>query len=194
MERIRRFFKGEKEEKPEDKSAEEVEEAEVAEEPEVEEKPAPVKAPETIEAIVEEAAVEEIRGAIPYHDSLRNRLMYMFGDVVSAADLEGPDFFKLEFMAMGERFNIVKPERGDVELNMGTASDEDVFIRISNEVVQELLSAETFSKFSDIYMRYYKNADSGKFVKIEIRKDITDLNRRGYARVPLLRLLVGQVR
>ena len=192
MERIRRFFKGEKEKEPEDETEEE--RAGVTVEASVEDKPAPVEVPETTEVPVEEAAVEEIRGAIPYHESLPNRLMYMFGDLVSAADLKGPDFFKLEFMAMGERFNIVKPERGDVELKMGSASDEDVFIRISNDVVQELLSAATFSQFSDIYMRYYKIADAGKFVKIEIRKYITDLNRRGYARVPLLRLLVGQAR
>jgi hypothetical protein len=43
-------------------------------------------------------------------------------------------------------------------------------------------------------MKYYKNPEAGKFVKIELRKDVNGLNRRGYARVPLLKLLIGMTR
>ena len=95
---------------------------------------------------------------------------------------------------MGERFNVRKESLGEIAFGTGTAPDEDVFIRISNEAVKELLSAATFNEFVDIYMKYYKNPDGSKFVKIELRKDISSLNRRGYARVPLLKLLVGQIR
>ena len=83
---------------------------------------------------------------------------------------------------------------GEFSITIGKAPDEDAFIRISNDVMKELLSAATFSDFSDTYMKYYKNAEAGLFVKIELRKDITALNRRGYARVPVLRVLIGTIR
>ncbi|MFW9911027.1 MAG: hypothetical protein ACFFEU_01050 [Candidatus Thorarchaeota archaeon] len=131
---------------------------------------------------------------IPYHSEIVDRLKYMFQDATIAANIEGPDEFTIEFMAMGERFNFIKEARGEVKFGTGTAPDEDVFIRISNDAVTDLLSAPNFEEFRQIYMKYYRNPEAGKFVKIELRKDLVWMNRQGYARVPLLKLLVGQVR
>ena len=114
----------------------------------------------------------------------------MLNDPKMADGLEGTHAFTLEFMAMGERFWISKAPLGDIETKIGKASDEDAHIRISNE----LLNAATFSQFSEIYLKYYKHSDAGKFIKIEARKPITDMNRRGYARVPVLKLLIGAAR
>ncbi|TFG15032.1 hypothetical protein EU537_01980 [Candidatus Thorarchaeota archaeon] len=83
---------------------------------------------------------------------------------------------------------------GEVKIESGTSPEEDVFIRIANDVTQELLDAPSFEKFSEIYLKYYKDPGPGKFVKIELRKPITNLNRRGYARVPTLKLLIGAAR
>ncbi|TXT57768.1 MAG: hypothetical protein BAJATHORv1_10475 [Candidatus Thorarchaeota archaeon] len=138
--------------------------------------------------------ISERGGTIPYHDSIIDRLKYMFNDSTICDCLEGPDEFRIEFMAMGERFHVSKPSNDEVEFGSGPVSDEDVFIRISNDVVKELLNAATFSEFTDIYMQYYKNSEPGKFVKIELRKPIGQLNRNGYARVPILKLLVGTIR
>ena len=131
---------------------------------------------------------------IPYHSEITDRLRYMFQDANIATNIEGPDEFTIEFMAMGERFNFIKEARGEVKFGTGTAPDEDVFIRISNDAVTELLSVPNFQEFRQIYMKYYRNPEAGKFVKIELRKDLVWMNRQGYARVPLLKLLVGQVR
>ncbi|MBD3406225.1 MAG: hypothetical protein GF411_08965 [Candidatus Lokiarchaeota archaeon] len=149
---------------------------------------------ESAAAEVDSTPIAERGGTIPYHDSITDRLKYMFADSTICDCLEGPDEFRIEFMAMGERFNVSKPANDEVKFGSGAISDEDVFIRISNDVVKELLSAATFSEFSDIYMQYYKNSEPGKFVKIELRKPIGQLNRNGYARVPILKLLVGTVR
>ena len=186
---------------------EEKEEAQAEEAPAVEE-----AAPETEPVEVSEEAVEAVEpepeievepdepfpedgaATIPYHSEITDRLKYMFQDANIAANIEGPDEFTIEFMAMGERFNFIKEARGEVKFGTGTAPDEDVFIRISNDAVAELLSAPNLEEFRQIYIKYYRNPEAGKFVKIELRKDLVWMNRQGYARVPLLKLLVGQVR
>jgi hypothetical protein len=204
MERIKRFFKGkEEEEEPAEEATEEVAE-EVPEEPEAPPEIEPVEAPvepepveeyeEVSEFAPEEEVSVEVGGTMPYHANFQERLKYMFADPEIGAGIEAPDSFMIEFMAEGERFYITKPSMGEFSIVIGKAPDEDAFIRISNDVMKELLSAATFSEFSDIYMKYYKNAEAGMFVKIELRKDITTLNRRGYARVPVLRTLIGEVR
>ncbi|MBY8996826.1 MAG: hypothetical protein KGD60_03770 [Candidatus Thorarchaeota archaeon] len=139
--------------------------------------------------------VPEGRGdTIPYHDSIQDRLVYMLNDSKMADGLEGTHAFELEFMAMGERFWIGKAALGEIETKVGKAADEDAHIRISNDAVSELLTAATFSTFSELYLQYYKTSDAGKFIKIEARKPISDMNRRGYARVPVLKLLIGAAR
>jgi hypothetical protein len=195
MERIRKFLgKDEEEEKPEEKveAPEPEAPAEPAAEPESEPESEPEVEPEP-EVEIEEAPADR-KSTIPYHSEFTDRLKFLFNEPSISGSIEGPDEFSLEFMAMGERFNIIKEARGEIKFASGTAPDEDVFIRVSNDVVAELLSAATFDEFSKIYMKYYKGAEAGKFVKIELRKDISSMNRRGYARVPLLKLLVGQVR
>jgi hypothetical protein len=154
------------------------------------------------EATEEESAATEVaepvpegRGdTIPYHDSIQDRLVYMLNDPKMADGLEGTHEFELEFMAMGERFWISKAPLGEIQTKVGKAVDEDAHIRISNDAVSELLNAATFSKFSELYLQYYKKSDAGKFIKIEARKPISDMNRRGYARVPVLKLLIGAAR
>lgn len=131
---------------------------------------------------------------IPYHSSLQDRLKYLLTEPVWADSIEAPDHFSLEFMTMGERFHVTKESMGEVKIESGTSPEEDVFIRIANDVTQELLDAPSFEKFSEIYLKYYKDPGPGKFVKIELRKPITNLNRRGYARVPTLKLLIGAAR
>ena len=143
-----------------------------------------------------EPPVERVRQAetIPYHDSLPKRLRYLLEESSIASTIEGPDEFSIELMASGERTWIKKNANGPIEYGSGAVPDEDVFIRVSDDVVSELLNASTFEEFSKIYMQYYRNSGPGKYVKIELRKAISDLNRRGYARVPLLKLLVGAAR
>ena len=198
MDRIKKLL-GREEEKEAAKAEEapaaeeavpEAEAAEVAEgavEPESELEP-------EIEAELDEAFPVDGAATIPYHSEITDRLKYMFHDANIAANIEGPDEFTIEFMAMGERFNFIKDARGEVKFNTGAAPDEDVFIRISNDAVAELLSAPNFEEFRQIYMKYYRRPEAGRFVKIELRKDLVWMNRQGYARVPLLKLLVGQVR
>jgi len=156
------------------------------------------KEPDMEEAAAEEITTEEVpvgrESTIPYHASIQDRLMYMFNDSRMGAGIEGTDEFYLEFMAMGERFWIGKVPLGQVTIKAGAMTDQDAHVRISNDVVAELLSAASFSEFSKIFMHYYKNAEAGKFIKIEVRKPITDLNRRGYARVPVMKLLIGSAR
>jgi hypothetical protein len=151
-------------------------------------------APEEVEATAETTLSTEGSVTIPYHATFQDRLKYMLTEDPLASSIEAPDEFKLELMAMGERFTVVKKSMGEVELSTGAAPDEDVFIRVSNDAVSELLSAANFTDFSKLYLKYYKNAEAGKFVKIELRKSITELNRRGYARVPALKLLIGAAR
>ena len=95
---------------------------------------------------------------------------------------------------MGERFGIEKASMGDIELKSGSAKDNDAHIRIANDTVSDLLSASTYAEFKEIYLSFYKNPEAGKFVKIEMYEDVSNLNRRGYARVPLLKLLIGAAR
>jgi hypothetical protein len=159
-------------------------------------------ATETEETVDEEPAATEVADAvpegrgdtIPYHDSIQDRLVYMLNDPRMADGLEGTHEFTLEFMAMGERFWISKAPLGEIETKVGKAADEDAHIRISNDAVSELLTAATFAQFSELYLKYYKTSDAGKFIKIEARKPISDMNRRGYARVPVLKLLIGAAR
>jgi len=175
------------------------EEQEIAEDTQTDD----VQAEET-EPSVEEAAKAEItttegvpvgrESTIPYHASIQERLMYMFNDSRTGAGIEGTDEFYIEFMAMGERFWIGKVPLGQVSIKAGAMTDQDAHVRMSNDVVAELLSAANFSEFSKIFLQYYKNAEAGKFIKIEVRKPITDLNRRGYARVPIMKLLIGAAR
>jgi hypothetical protein len=183
---IRRILgKDEEEEEVQEPEAEEAEEV-VETEPESEPTP---------EAQDEIEAPPESRGdTLPYHSAIQDRLMYLFKDQNTGSGIEGTDEFTLEFMAMGERFSIGKAQLGEVELKPGSSSDHDAHIRIANELVPDLLSAATFYEFSKMYLNYYKNAEAGKFVKIEVRKPITDLNRRGYARVPIMKLLIGAAR
>ena len=166
--------------------------------PEIEDAP-----DENLDAVaeVEESATEvtepipEGRGdTIPYHDSIQDRIVYMLNDAKMADGLEGTHEFTLEFMAMGERFWIGKVALGAIETKIGKAADEDAHIRISNDAVSDLLNAATFSEFSRLYLQYYKTSEAGKFIKIEARKPISDMNRRGYARVPVLKLLIGAAR
>ncbi len=188
---IRKLFGRKKEkEKPDEKSVEVIEEA-AEDAPAEKAEVLPVE--EAIEGPEEESIAAEIGATVPYHDSFPNRLLYMFS-AEPGAGVEAPDEFSLEFMAMGERFYFAKAAMGEIEFKTGTITDEDVFIRIGEDVVKDLLAAATFSEFSTIYLRYYKNPEPGKFVKIELRKPVGDLNKRGYARVPLLKLLIGTAR
>jgi hypothetical protein len=196
MERIKKLF-GRDEEKGKDESPA-AGQTTSAEEAPIEVAEEPVKPEKTAESgvVAEPDAPFPVDGAatIPYHSEITDRLKYMFQDSNIAANIEGPDEFTIEFMAMGERFNFIKEPRGEIKFGTGSAPDEDVFIRISNDAVAELLGAPNFEEFRQIYMKYYKNPDAGKFVKIELRKDLVWMNRQGYARVPLLKLLVGQLR
>ncbi|MGQ4871436.1 MAG: hypothetical protein ACP6IT_06340 [Candidatus Thorarchaeota archaeon] len=200
---IRRLFgrkKKEEEAEPEVEPAEESVAAEAAESaPESETAAVTEEAPSAEEVVEEESAEAETVAVrrddtIPYHDSLPRRLRYLLEETSIASTVEGPDEFSLEIMAMGERVWIKKAANGPIEYGTGAIPDEDVFIRVSNDVVRELLDAPNFEEFSRIYMHYYRNSEPGKYVKIELRKSITDLNRRGYARNPLLKLLVGAAR
>jgi len=189
-----RFFKRKKDEKSEEGTAEAepVKDAEAETTEEVAEEET-VDAPEVAEEAAEEVSVG--RGeTIPYHSEIQDRLMYMFNDPSIGGGIEGTDEFYIEFMAMGERFWIGKAPLGDIEIKTGAMTDQDAHVRIANDVVSDLLSAATFVEFSKIYLQYYKSAEAGKFVKIEVRKPITDLNRRGYARVPIMKLLIGSAR
>ncbi|MHA1772281.1 MAG: hypothetical protein ACTSYL_00700 [Candidatus Thorarchaeota archaeon] len=202
---MRRLFGRKKDEEEEKDEKEEISEStgdELTEEPATEaaeEIEAPAEAMEEAEAPAEETAepaVERVRRAetIPYHDSLPRRLKYLLEESPIASTIEGPDEFSIELMASGERTWIKKASNGPLEYGTGAIPDEDVFIRVSDDVVSELLNAPTFEEFSRIYMQFYRNSEPGKYVKIELRKSISDLNRRGYARVPVLKLLVGAVR
>jgi len=184
-----RFFRRKKDEEKDDGTAdgEPVEAGETAEEKTVD-------APEAADETVTEEVSAGRGDTIPYHSEIQDRLMYMFNDSGMGGGIEGTDEFYLEFMAMGERFWIGKAPLGTIELKTGTMTDQDAHIRIANDVVSDLLSAATFAEFSKIYIQYYKSAEAGKFVKIEVRKPITDLNRRGYARVPIMKLLIGAAR
>ncbi|NHI89349.1 MAG: hypothetical protein EAX87_07495 [Candidatus Thorarchaeota archaeon] len=189
-----RFFRRKKKDKDETKQLPEEETITTTNEAAPSEPEAPAEPAEEVAEPAAEVAepVPEGRGdIIPYHDSIQDRLEYMLNDPKMADGLEGTHKFMLEFMAMGERFWIGKAPLGKIETKVGKADDEDAHIRISNDAVAELLGAATFSEFSKIYLKYYKNSDAGKFVKIEARKPIIDLNRRGYARVPVLKLLIG---
>jgi len=189
-----RFFRRKKDENKDEGTAEaesvEAAEAEIVEE-ETEEV---VEAPEATEEKVAEDVSTGRAETMPYHSEIQDRLMYMFNDPSIGGGIEGTDEFYIEFMAMGERFWIGKAPLGEVELKTGSMTDQDAHVRISNDVVSDLLSAATFVEFSKIYLEYYKNSEAGKFVKIEVRKPITDLNRRGYARVPIMKLLIGSAR
>lgn len=189
-----RFFRRQKkdEEKADSKPVEEP--AAVIEDEVAPETDTPVEEPDTTEVAEPEPMPEGRGDTIPYHDSIMDRLLYMLNDPVMADGLEGTHEFMLEFMAMGERFWIGKAPLGEIETKVGKASDEDAHIRISNDSVGDLLSAATFSEFSKIYLQHYKTSEAGKFIKIEIRKPITDLNRKGFARVPVLKLLIGAAR
>lgn len=187
-----RFFRRKKgEEKPKIEDAPEKPES-VAEVATPEAEPAPEEEPAATE--VSEPVPEGRGDTIPYHDSIQDRLVYMLNDAKMADGLEGTHEFTLEFMAMGERFWIGKAALGDIETKVGKAADEDAHIRISNDSVSDLLAAATFTGFSKIYLQHYKSSEGGKFIKIETRKPITDLNRQGYARVPILKLLIGAAR
>ncbi|MHA1769458.1 MAG: hypothetical protein ACTSV3_06350 [Candidatus Thorarchaeota archaeon] len=191
-----RFFRRKK--KKEEKTESEAPPAEVESVP-AEAETAPEPEPQEEEVPEAEAAPEEPVAAgrgetIPYHDSIQDRLMYLFNDSSAGHGIEGTDEFYLEFMAMGERFWIGKAPLGEIQIKTGAAADDDAHIRIANDVVSDLLSAATFEEFTEIFLKYYKNPEAGKFVKIEARKPITDLNRRGYARVPIMKLLIGSAR
>jgi hypothetical protein len=189
-----RFFRRKKDEKKDEGTAE-AESVEAAEADTTEEgTEETVEAPEATEEDVAEEVSTGRGDTIPYHSEIQDRLMYMFNDPNMGGGIEGTDEFYIEFMAMGERFWIGKAPLGDIELKTGAMTDQDAHVRISNDVVSDLLSAATFVEFSKIYLEYYKNAEAGKFVKIEVRKPITDLNRRGYARVPIMKLLIGSAR
>jgi hypothetical protein len=136
----------------------------------------------------------ERSATIPYHSSLPERLKYFFDDLSAVKGLESTDSFTIGFLAMGDRFKVEKESMGPIKVDSGMTHEEDAFIRVSNDAVAELLSAASFKDFSDVYMRYYRNAGPGKFVKIELREDISSLNKRGFARVPILKLLIGTAR
>ncbi|RDE13632.1 MAG: hypothetical protein C4K47_05820 [Candidatus Thorarchaeota archaeon] len=141
-----------------------------------------------------ESKSSERGGTVPYHNSLPDRLKYFSDDQSAVKGLESTDSFTLGFLAMGDRFKVEKEPMGPIKVEPGMTHEEDAFIRVSNEAVAELLSAASFKEFSDVYMHYYRNAGPGKFVKIELREDISSLNKRGFARVPILKLLIGTAR
>jgi hypothetical protein len=195
-----RFFRRKKD-KESDEGTDKAEPVETVEaEGEAEATEETVEAPEAAEEPVvdDESVAEETpavsKDTIPYHSEIKDRLMYMFNDSSMGAGIEGTDEFYIEFMAMGERFWIGKAPLGEISLKTGMMTDQDAHVRISNDVVSDLLSAANFQEFSKIYLEYYKNPEAGKFVKVEVRKPITDLNRRGYARVPVMKLLIGSAR
>jgi len=195
---VRRLFgrkKKDEEEDIEDESEPEVSAEISAETVKDQDEPMPIEEAAPVEdAEPKVAAADAPKGTIPYHDTIQDRLNYLLTDPEMASSIEAPDEFILEFMAMGERFSVSKKAMGSISIATGSAADEDVYIRIGNDVVQALLSASTFADFSEIYLKYYKAPEPGMFVKIELRKQITDLNRRGYARVPALKLLTGAAR
>ncbi|MFW9957394.1 MAG: hypothetical protein ACFFCT_04925 [Candidatus Odinarchaeota archaeon] len=185
-----RFFKRKKSGEEKQETIDDTEKDEVQAE---ETEPSIEKATESEVTATEKVPVGR-ESTIPYHASIQDRLMYMFNDSRMGAGIEGTDEFYIEFMAMGERFWIGKVPLGQVTIKAGAMTDQDAHVRISNDVATELLSAANFTEFSKTFMHYYKSAEAGKFVKIEVRKPITDLNRRGYARVPIMKLLIGSAR
>ena len=113
-----RFFRRKKKPKTEEALAKEKEpELEVIDDEESESE-APTITEESAATEVSEPTTEDKEETIPYHDSIQDRLVYMFNDAVMADGLEGTHDFTLEFMAMGERFWV-----GKAALNFGRAGD-----------------------------------------------------------------------
>jgi hypothetical protein len=176
--------------------AEEVVEAEETETPEEDTTEITEEEPFVEESVEDTVEVTDtaVAGTLPYHDSFKDRLMYLINETAISSTIEAPDSFCLEFMAMGERFTFEKESMGDIEIKSGTAKNTDVHIRIANDTINDLLSASTYDEFKEIFLNFYRNPEAGRFVKIEMYEDVSNLNRRGYARVPLLKLLIGAAR
>ncbi|MEM2142296.1 MAG: hypothetical protein QXQ81_03475 [Candidatus Thorarchaeota archaeon] len=136
------------------------------------------EAPATVEETAEEVT-EEVEEGMPPHTRLIDRIMYILNDPAMSSTIAGPDEFTVEFLALGERFWIRKTANGPIESGIGAVSDEDVYIRISDSVVRELLSVPTFEEFVRVYLKYYRSPGERSFVKVELRKDITSLNKMG---------------
>lgn len=104
--------------------------------------------------------------------------------------IPAPATFKIQFLAGGDAFYIIKEELKHPHIEPSRTRAEDVFIRISNAVVDELLEAPDFDTFNEIFRKYAKSQTADHYVKVDIRTDIFELNKKGFASSPFLKMLV----
>ncbi len=104
--------------------------------------------------------------------------------------IPAPVSFKIQFLAGGDAFFIIKEELKQPHIEPSRTRGEDVFIRISEAVVEELVEAPDFNTFNEIFRKYAKSQTADHYVKVDIRTDIFELNKKGFAKSPFLKMLV----
>ena len=106
-------------------------------------------------------------------------------------NIQHTDWFKINFMIAGEMIYMSKESSKGIEVGEGRLSGEDIIVRISSKVLDDLLISGDFDKFKTIISDSSKKPTDDYYTRINIKVDIDELNKRGYLRSDFLRMLLG---
>ena len=96
----------------------------------------------------------------------------------------------MQFYSGGVPFFVSKQGVKSLRLTKGRQVKNDVVITISDLAEKELLKVSDFEDFAASYRRLVLNPKPQEYVRIKLMDDLSELRKKGYFRLRLLRTLI----
>ncbi|MFX0096129.1 MAG: hypothetical protein ACFE7E_00045 [Candidatus Hodarchaeota archaeon] len=96
----------------------------------------------------------------------------------------------MQFYSGGTPFYVSKQGVGSLTLAMGRQVKNDVVITISDLAEKKLIGMSNFDDFAASYRKLASNPRPQEYVKIKLMDDLSELRKKGYFRLKLLRTLI----
>lgn len=96
----------------------------------------------------------------------------------------------MQFYSGGIPFYVSKQGVKSLSLTMGRQVKNDVVITISDLAERKLAGMSNLEDFAASYRRLVSNPKPQEFVKIKLMDDLSELRKKGYFRLKLLRTLI----
>ncbi|MFX1487370.1 MAG: hypothetical protein ACFFBS_09805 [Promethearchaeota archaeon] len=96
----------------------------------------------------------------------------------------------MQFYSAGVPFFVSKHGVRSLELTKGRQVKNDVVITISDLAEKKLLKVSDFEDFEASYHRLVSNPSPQEYVRIKLMDDLSELRKKGYFRLRLLRTLI----
>ena len=121
-------------------------------------------------------------------------LSQWLGQILQTADIvetsKALGNISIQFLSSGIPFYVSKQGVKSLTLTMGRQVKNDVVITVSDLAERKLAGMSNFEDFAASYYRLVSDPKPQEYVKIKLMDDLSELRKKGYFRMKLLRTLI----